>query len=345
MLPARGSQPPEYLRRHFTPGVQEYVQYLHDHRTQFAQLIDEVTFLLSQKLSEANVEVAHIVGRQKSAESAVDKLYRKSYTHPITQITDVAGVRVVHLFPRDVSAIGQALHGCFAVVEHVPRIPANSDQFGYSAQHYVVRLKETMSGQRGRILKDLVCEVQVRTVLEDAWALMNHHLRYKREDALPLKMKRQLNALAAVMENSDQQFETIANNRAAYLKRLNNPRTKLRSLFADEANADTIAAYLRKKFPAMAFGVAPGHLYNVVEHLNHERYPTIGHLDKIIEMTADVRSKYQLADFAATALAQLALALACTDERYRERTVIGKEASELVREYCSMANLGTAPAG
>ncbi len=54
------------------------------------------------------------------------------------------------------------------------------ERFGYQSIHYLVKLK----GERARLaeyrnLKDGVVEIQIRTILQHAWAEIEHDIQYK----------------------------------------------------------------------------------------------------------------------------------------------------------------------
>jgi ppGpp synthetase/RelA/SpoT-type nucleotidyltranferase len=61
-------------------------------------------------------------------------------------------------------------------------------------------------------LKKLVCEIQVRTVLQDAWAIIDHHLSYKQESDVPKILRRKLNSLAGLVETAHDQFDQCGMN-------------------------------------------------------------------------------------------------------------------------------------
>jgi putative GTP pyrophosphokinase len=52
-------------------------------------------------------------------------------------------------------------------------------------------------------------ELQVRTVLQHAWAAIDHKLAYKRESDVPKGLLRQLSRVSALLEVGDEQFEAV----------------------------------------------------------------------------------------------------------------------------------------
>ena len=173
----------------------------------YERLCDEVKYVLKKRIGDAGIEVSTIAARAKTLASFLEKTQRKSYAEPFTEIDDFAGVRVVCLYTKDIPVIEEVIRAEFDVVEKIDKLADKEpDQFGYGAIHFIVKLGGEMSGARYEDLKHLVCEVQVRTVLQDAWAIIDHHLVYKRESAIPKIIQRRLNGLAALFEIADDQF-------------------------------------------------------------------------------------------------------------------------------------------
>lgn len=55
--------------------------------------------------------------------------------------------------------------------------------------------------------KEIRFEVQVRSIIQDAWSVLDHKIKYKK--SIPPSLKRQINALAALFEIADREFTQI----------------------------------------------------------------------------------------------------------------------------------------
>jgi hypothetical protein len=62
-------------------------------------------------------------------------------------------------------------------------------------------------------------EIQARTVLEHAWAEIEHDLGYRSRDAVPDAVRRRLNRLAGLLELADQEFVAIRRELTDYAAR------------------------------------------------------------------------------------------------------------------------------
>jgi putative GTP pyrophosphokinase len=173
--------------------------------------------LIREILASSEIDFAQIDPRTKSVESFVDKIRRKNdkYDNPIADITDLAGLRIIAYFAEDVMKIGALIEQHFAVDwEHSKRQSGTSepDRFGYRSDHYVVRFSKTrLRLPENQRFRKLAAEIQVRTVMQHAWAAVDHRLRYKSRNAseLPVEVRRRLYRLSALLEVADDQFAAV----------------------------------------------------------------------------------------------------------------------------------------
>lgn len=145
---------------------------------------------------------AKITSRVKKVDSLLKKMLAKNRAY--NEITDKVGVRVVVHFYCDLERADKRIqekYGERIKKREDKRDSNNENTFGYSAIHY-----DLMSSGQGM---ELIAEVQLRTTCQDAWSELSHILSYKPERALPVKLKREVNALSALMEIADNQFQKI----------------------------------------------------------------------------------------------------------------------------------------
>lgn len=265
-----------------------------DRRADYEQLCSEVAYVLRSKLKKSSLEIAAITYRAKTLASFLDKIRRKSYSDPTSEITDFAGVRVVCLYSPDTDVVEKIIKEEFELIEEVDKLKEKSaEEFGYSAKHYIVRLGKKMSGARYDDLKNLPCEIQVRTVLQDAWAIIQHHLVYKREADVPETLQRKLNSLSGLLETADDQFDSIRKERITYLKTLERSKDEPSNFLAADLNLDSFSAYAKWKFPKLDLEMFPGQLKIIFGMLRKKDHPKLKDLDDIVESEKQQISKIQ----------------------------------------------------
>ena len=151
--------------------------------------------------------------RVKRFEAYFDKLVKMSrHEQGVDQaaITDLLGLRIVCPFLEDLEAIENLIKGNFNVVELDRKGSRHSvGEFGYDSVHFLIRIDPIYRKQELPYTAN-VCEVQLRTILQDAWAEVEHELIYKSDISLPnVSIRRKLAALNATLTLSDLIFQEI----------------------------------------------------------------------------------------------------------------------------------------
>lgn len=184
-------------------------------RPSYVLLTDKMQSLLTELLNLREIKFHLIDGRAKSVDSFQEKIRRpsKSYSDPLTELTDLSGIRVIAYYHDDIEKIADVLSSEFQVVEREVSHQAseyNPEEFGYISLHYIVKIsQERAELAEWNPYKDLLAEVQIRTVLQHSWASISHALQYKNEADVPKSLRRKLNRLAGLFELADEQFVDI----------------------------------------------------------------------------------------------------------------------------------------
>lgn len=152
--------------------------------------------------------------RIKSVDSYCEKvLIRKPKEHPLLETTDKVGTRVVLLDTTDVSKVCEFIEQCedWEVKEHAKSIDQiiseHPEEFAYLSEHYIVKPKQNYSA--GCEIELLTCEIQIRTILQHAYAEISHDTMYKKDVSLSSQYKRMLASSMAFLEAADKNFVQI----------------------------------------------------------------------------------------------------------------------------------------
>src|ERR1035437_9846888 len=150
-------------------------------------------------------------GRKAAIPSEVDPTKPK-YLKPLEQIVDLAGIRVITHFPGTLAEIDRLLKEEFEVVERSDKGEEliEEDRFGYQSIHYLLRIKHDRSclAEYERFGK-ATAEVQVRTILQHAWAEIEHDIQYRSSVTIPTEIHRRFMAIAGMLEICDREFQAI----------------------------------------------------------------------------------------------------------------------------------------
>jgi hypothetical protein len=117
------------------------------------------------------------------------------------------------------------------------------------ADHYIVRLRQESKGKRYDEIISLKCEIQVRTILMDAWDSVSHHLVYKKEIDIPTELRKDFNAVSGLLYAADTHFEIFKNAIEKSRKELAQAIDSNTFDCEQEINLDSLEAYLKWKMP------------------------------------------------------------------------------------------------
>ncbi len=145
---------------------------------------------IKKALYDRNIIIAFSSSRAKSLKSFCDKCQKTIYdsdkeefvmkSDPKNQIMDCAGVRIVTYLQSDIPLIQDVIENMFRIdyQNSQDKIKLLEDnKVGYLSIHYIASLKECSYEEIK--YKDFKCEIQVRTILQDAWAQIFHDRQYK----------------------------------------------------------------------------------------------------------------------------------------------------------------------
>lgn len=179
-------------------------------------------------IQAGGVDITKVEGRVKDGDECVRKFVRKyrpaleesNTPYDIqTYITDLIGVRVVCLYEDELEKIAQIVRAHFAVIEVTDKVTAvesTEASFGYKGLHLDLRLS---AGDRSlpehAAYAHWPFELQVRTIIQDSWSVLDHKIKYKK--SIPGQLKRRINVLAALFELADREFRQIRDATAAEL--------------------------------------------------------------------------------------------------------------------------------
>jgi putative GTP pyrophosphokinase len=128
-------------------------------------------------------------------------------------ITDLIGIRIICPFIEDIAGVQEALQKKFEILEIDHK---GSDhtfrEFGYQSTHLLIRIPKDLIDEQSALDFDRA-EIQIRTILQDAWAEVEHELVYKSEfTPFDAPIKHKLAAVNATLSLADIIFQEIRNH-------------------------------------------------------------------------------------------------------------------------------------
>jgi len=204
--------------------------------------------LITELLATKSLRVHSVSTRIKSRESLEGKLSRFAGKYEkLDQITDLCGLRIVTYLEDEVNAVAALVEAEFSKDSENSvdkRQTAEFDRFGYSSVHYVVSLKPTCAQlpEYARFA-NLKFEIQIRSILQHAWAEIEHDLQYKGQDAVPRELRRRFARLAGLLEIADAEFMGIRDQIKLYQTHVAEAiKTSPEEVFVDSDSLRTLVA-------------------------------------------------------------------------------------------------------
>jgi putative GTP pyrophosphokinase len=202
--------------RHEQIAVAEYLKIF----SFYQELTTSAKRIADEALKRRSIHVHSIESRAKDPTNFGRKASKPSkqdpskpmYPEPLQQITDLAAIRIITFFPRTIELIDMMVKEEFSVIEQFDKGEAllEEERFGYKSVHYLVTLNKVREGlPEYQQFKKSKVEIQVRTILQHAWAEIEHDIQYKSSASIPRDIRRRFMSLAGLLEIADREFQAI----------------------------------------------------------------------------------------------------------------------------------------
>ena len=234
-----------------------------------------------------DIKIASYSKRAKEIESLRKKLRKDKYNET-SEITDLAGVRIITYSKKDIPLIAGIIKSSFDVdIQNSidKTLSLGNNKVGYRGDHYVV----SFSADRARMpenknFKDLKCEIQVTSLIAHTWSEITHEKGYKFEGELPEELERRKNLLAGMLELADLEMDAYVESFDSYVSKIEQEIEK--GCLKYQINSMSLERFMAWRFP----DIAPQIFRDVDLILNELRLyglSTIKELDELI------RSEYE----------------------------------------------------
>lgn len=227
---------------------ESYIPLLLQIRENIHKKIKENIYLSSQPTYKARIKsfssYYRKLIRQKSEEAAL--------SDSLVCLTDMIGIRVICTFLEDISVVLEQLKEIFDIRE-IERKGAdlNFKEFGYESIHVLIAIPEDCVpvdiDDNLSLPNDLVCEIQIRTILQDAWAEVEHELIYKSEfTPFDMPLRRKLASMNASLNLADIIFQEIRDYQKKLQDEMNERKLQFYNI-ADTITNEQLGVNVEKK--------------------------------------------------------------------------------------------------
>ncbi len=200
-----------------------FIKYYDTNRQVFEEGKNACTSIIASLIKQSDIgEVTTIEGRIKDKYECIKKFHRKyqgtleAAEQPYRikdYLSDLIGIRVVCLYVDQIPVVSDLLQQHFRIIDVTDKIAAvesTEGSFGYKGLHMDLALSEELAAlPKYQPYAELRFEVQIRSLIQDAWSVLDHKIKYKK--SIPNDLRRRINVLSALFELADREFKEIRN--------------------------------------------------------------------------------------------------------------------------------------
>lgn len=225
----------------------------------------KIHLLCADILESNSIPVHSVSSRAKAPESLSKKLSRPDKWYgDLASVTDLAALRVITYLSDDHARVCEVIEREFEIdrARSIDKSQASEpDKFGYASVHYIAKLS---SGRRALVeyhgVKDLYFEIQVRSILQHAWAEIEHDLGYKSDVEVPFAIRRRFSRLSGLLELADSEFNSISQELESYRNDIVSQISNIPRQVA--INKDSLIAFVKESPACRALDSAIAHAFS-----------------------------------------------------------------------------------
>ncbi|WP_165788179.1 GTP pyrophosphokinase [Arthrobacter glacialis] len=194
-----------------------------------------------------------VQARVKTAKSAAEKISRRDadgqlkYPGGSEALDDLIGVRVILFVESDIDAVAIALTSQFICHDDEDKtaMMRKNGGIGYAGRHLTLEVPADNPPTACAEYPGQRFEVQIRTVLQHAWAEFEHDIRFKGSSRDNAEISRAFTMASTLIELADQQFVNISD----ILKRLQSETSATQAEEQHPLDAASLQVVLDRVFP------------------------------------------------------------------------------------------------
>ena len=277
----------------FEQEKHNFRKYYDSNKQHFKDIKKSYINAISELIKQSDVgEVTKIEGRIKDKEECIKKFHRKyqskleadEQAYEIKNyITDLIGIRIICLYEDQIAVVSEILQRHFTTIDVTDKIAAvesTEDSFGYKGLHLDLAPNKQMSS----LPNDPAFEVQIRSLIQDAWSVLDHKIKYKK--SIPNDLKRRINVLSALFELADREFKEIRNATIELLQQATTAPLSETLPDHDETSNETATSASGKTINAFNFLRVAGHFFKDFEF---EDYKVDNFVQDILKLNNDFK--------------------------------------------------------
>jgi ppGpp synthetase/RelA/SpoT-type nucleotidyltranferase len=255
--------------------------YYDDNRKHFLATKNAYIRIINSLVMKLKLDmVTKVEGRVKDREECIKKFHRKyqdklevdEQPYEIKAfISDMIGIRIVCMYEDQIAGLADILQKNFkilTVTDKIASMEGAEDSFGYKSLHMDLVLNDEMALlPQYQPFANCSFEVQIRSLIQDAWSVLDQQIKYKK--SIPSALKRRINSLSALFEIAGREFMEIRNATAELIQQEKAPlENDLQEAFPENTEQGTTNG--SKTVNAFNFLRIAGHFFRNFEFIDYK---------------------------------------------------------------------------
>lgn len=230
--------------------IEAVIKWYGKNRPLYESLARKAEEIIKENLEQRGIQYHSVTSRGKELESFTKKAKSEKYSDPVHEIKDMAGIRVITYLESDVSKVANIIESLFDIDKGNSLDQSQllgSDKLGYRSVHYIAKFnKKRCKLPEYKPYENLPFEIQIRSILQHAWAEIEHDRNYKFTGKLPTQLERRFYLISGMLECADREFVAIAKEIDEYKNTVVEELDK--GELDIEINTASLTEYLSKRF-------------------------------------------------------------------------------------------------
>ena len=192
--------------------IYECVEWYDENFELYEKLSKKVEAILHDIIKERKMNVHNITSRTKKREDFYKKI-SKGITYDAKEMQDLSGIKVICFVKSDVDKIQKIIEDTFKVIKR--KIPnygeLEGDMSDYSHNQYICKFtnERITFSEDLKKFKNKFFEIQIRTILQNAWDEIEHDDVYKNNFEIKSELKRRFFLVSNVLESVDDELDNL----------------------------------------------------------------------------------------------------------------------------------------
>jgi putative GTP pyrophosphokinase len=153
--------------------------------------------------------IEFVTGRIKKISSILEKAHKLNIPlDRLEEVEDITGIRIMCQFTQDIDTVAELVrqrNGKDMTIVYEKDYIKNQKPSGYRSYHIIIKYPvHTAQGE-----KEILAEIQIRTLAMNFWATIEHSLNYKYEGNIPEDIKERLRITAEAAHLLDTEMSEI----------------------------------------------------------------------------------------------------------------------------------------